>query len=105
MNNNLQACQRWVGQAKPFSNIAGIYIHGNTFSQLHHSVGRRYIGMARMPASHNIHLPCPGALGYALNQDKLVGIGMVNQQKHVQQETAYSVVLVNDHMYPRPYIV
>ena len=27
---------------------------------------------------------------------------MVNQQKQVQQETAYSVVVVNDHMYPRP---
>ena len=26
---------------------------------------------------------------------------MVNQQKGVQQETAYSAV---DHMYPRPYI-
>ena len=30
---------------------------------------------------------------------------MVNQQKGVQQETAYSAVVVNDHMYPRPYIV
>ena len=30
---------------------------------------------------------------------------MVNQQKVVQQETAYSAVVVNDHMYPRPYIV
>ena len=30
---------------------------------------------------------------------------MANQQKQVQQETAYnSVVAVNDHMYPRPYI-
>ena len=28
-----------------------------------------------------------------------------NQQKGVQQETAYSAVVVNDHMYPRPYIV
>ena len=27
---------------------------------------------------------------------------MVNQQKQVQQETAYSAVVVNDHMYPRP---
>ena len=27
---------------------------------------------------------------------------MVNQQKGVQQETAYSAVVVNDHMYPRP---
>ena len=33
------------------------------------------------------------------------GIGMVNQQKGVQQDTAYSAVVVNDHMYPRPYIV
>ena len=30
---------------------------------------------------------------------------MVNQQKGVQQETAYSAVVVNDHMYLRPYIV
>ena len=30
---------------------------------------------------------------------------MVNQQKGVQQEAAYSAVVVNDHMYPRPYIV
>ena len=31
---------------------------------------------------------------------------MVNQQKGVQQETAYSAVVVNDHiMYPRPYII
>ena len=29
---------------------------------------------------------------------------MVNQQKGVQQDTAYSAVVVNDHMYPRPYI-
>ena len=28
---------------------------------------------------------------------------MVNQQKGVQQDTAYSAVVVNDHMYPRPY--
>ena len=27
---------------------------------------------------------------------------MVNQQKGVQQDTAYSAVVVNDHMYPRP---
>ena len=27
---------------------------------------------------------------------------MVNQQKEVQQDTAYSAVVVNDHMYPRP---
>ena len=27
---------------------------------------------------------------------------MVNQQKGVQQETAYSAVVVNDHMYRRP---
>ena len=27
---------------------------------------------------------------------------MVNQYKEVQQETAYSAVVVNDHMYPRP---
>ena len=27
---------------------------------------------------------------------------MVNKQKGVQQETAYSAVVVNDHMYPRP---
>ena len=26
-------------------------------------------------------------------------------QKGVQQETAYSEVVVNDHMYPRPYII
>ena len=26
---------------------------------------------------------------------------MVNQQKGVQQDTAYSAVVVNDHMYPR----
>ena len=30
---------------------------------------------------------------------------MVNRQKVVQQETAYSAVVVNDHMYPRPYII
>ena len=30
---------------------------------------------------------------------------MLNQQKGVQQETAYSAVVVNDHMYPHPYIV
>ena len=30
---------------------------------------------------------------------------MANQQKGVQQDTAYSAVVVNDHMYPRPYIV
>ena len=30
---------------------------------------------------------------------------MVNQQKGVQQETAYSAVVVNDHMYPCPYII
>ena len=31
---------------------------------------------------------------------------MVNQQKGVQQDTAYSAVVVNDHiMYPHPYIV
>ena len=30
---------------------------------------------------------------------------MVNQQKGVQQDTAYSAVVVNDHMYPCPYIV
>ena len=29
---------------------------------------------------------------------------MANQQKGVQQDTAVTVV-VNDHMYPRPYIV
>ena len=27
---------------------------------------------------------------------------MVNQQKGVQQDTANSAVVVNDHMYPRP---
>ena len=27
---------------------------------------------------------------------------MVNQEKVVQQDTAYSAVVVNDHMYPRP---
>ena len=27
---------------------------------------------------------------------------MGNQQKGVQQDTAYSAVVVNDHMYPRP---
>ena len=27
---------------------------------------------------------------------------MVNKQKGVQQETAYSAVVMNDHMYPRP---
>ena len=27
---------------------------------------------------------------------------MVNQQKRVQQDTAYSAVVVNDHMYPCP---
>ena len=27
---------------------------------------------------------------------------MVDQQKGVQQETAYSAVVVNDHMYPHP---
>ena len=27
---------------------------------------------------------------------------MVNQQKGVQQDTAYSAVVANDHMYPRP---
>ena len=26
---------------------------------------------------------------------------MVNEQKRVEQETAYSAVVVNDHMYPR----
>ena len=30
---------------------------------------------------------------------------MANQQKGVQQDTAYSAVVVNDHMYPRSYIV
>ena len=30
---------------------------------------------------------------------------MVNQQRGVQQDTAYSAVVVNDHMYRRPYIV
>ena len=30
---------------------------------------------------------------------------MVNQHKQVEQETAYSAVVVNDHMYPRPYII
>ena len=30
---------------------------------------------------------------------------MANQQKEVQQDTAYSAVVVNDHMYPRLYIV
>ena len=30
---------------------------------------------------------------------------MVNQQKGVQQETAYSAVVVNDHMYPRPCLI
>ena len=31
---------------------------------------------------------------------------MANQQKGVQQDTAYSaIIVVNDHMYPRPYIV
>ena len=30
---------------------------------------------------------------------------MVNQQKRVQQEAAYSAVVVNDHLYPCPYIV
>ena len=29
---------------------------------------------------------------------------MVNHQR-VEQETAYSAVVVNDHMYPRPYII
>ena len=33
---------------------------------------------------------------------KLRGVGMVNQQKEVVQETAYNAVVVNDHMYPRP---
>ena len=27
---------------------------------------------------------------------------MVNQQKGVQQDTAYSAAVVNDHMYPCP---
>ena len=27
------------------------------------------------------------------------------KQKGVQQEAAYSAVVLNDHMYPRPYIV
>ena len=30
---------------------------------------------------------------------------MVNQQKGVQQETAYSAVVVNNHMYLCPYII
>ena len=31
---------------------------------------------------------------------------MANQQKGVQQDTAYSaIIVVNDHMYPCPYIV
>ena len=31
---------------------------------------------------------------------------MVNHQKRVQQETAFSAVVVNDHMYPVPaYII
>ena len=30
---------------------------------------------------------------------------MANHQKGVQQDTAYSAVAVNDHMYPHPYIV
>ena len=30
---------------------------------------------------------------------------MANQQKGVQQDTAYSAVVVNDHMYPRPKIL
>ena len=30
---------------------------------------------------------------------------MVNQQKGVQQDTAYSAGIVNDHMYSRPYII
>ena len=29
---------------------------------------------------------------------------MANQQKGVQQETAYSAVVVNDHMYPSPFM-
>ena len=56
----------------------------------------------------------PGALGspqlrkknqwnkYKNHFMKCRGIGMVNQQKGVQQETVYSAVVVND---PRPYIV
>ena len=30
---------------------------------------------------------------------------MVNQQKGGQQDTAYSAVVVNDHVYPCPYII
>ena len=30
---------------------------------------------------------------------------MVNHQKGVQQDTAYSAVVVSDHMYPLPIIV
>ena len=56
----------------------------------------------------------PGAIGSPQLRKKksgtsikieMKGIGMVNQQKGVQQGTAYSVVVVNDHMYPRPYII
>ena len=39
---------------------------------------------------------------YTYTSVKIKGIGMVNQQKGVQQDTAYSAVVVNDHMYPRP---
>ena len=31
--------------------------------------------------------------------------GESKEKKEVQQETAYSAVVVNDHMYSRPYIV
>ena len=55
----------------------------------------------------------PGALG-RLNEEQFVEqvqksfhemkeIGMANQQKGVQQDTAYSAII--DHMYPCPYIV
>ena len=54
---------------------------------------------------------CPGALVLPhlrkINCGTIIkneggGGGMANQQK---QESAYSAVVVNDHMYPSPYII
>ena len=55
-------------------------------------------------AERYLHFACPYTgpyIGVSINapinkyKHEMIGVGMVNQQKQVQQETAYSVVVVN----------
>ena len=56
---------------------------------------------ASVPSLHNKYQRYDRSHSFWCNYIKYK-IEKVNQQKGVQQDTAYSGVVVNDHMYPRP---